>query len=127
VPTTRLAIVAAMASNAKKPAKRRVQPGTSGRVTPKGGHGTSGGGAGRTAPAASSRYTPPVPKEMKISPWWIPALVLGLLALGTLIIILNYVELLPTWGFLPDGTSNMWLLTGLVMILAGVMTATQWH
>jgi hypothetical protein len=115
-----------MASNAKKPAKRRVQPGTSGRVTPKGGHAT-GSGAGRSAPAASSRYTPPVPKELKVSPWWIPALVLGFLVLGTLVIILNYVELLPTWGFLPDGTSNMWLLTGLVMILAGVMTATQWH
>jgi hypothetical protein len=113
-----------MASNAKKPAKRRVQPGTSGRVTPKGGHPAP---TSRAAPAASSRYTPPVPKELKVSPWWIPALVLGFLVLGTLIIILNYVELLPTWGFLPDGTSNMWLLTGLVMILAGVMTATQWH
>ena len=114
-----------MASNAKKPAKRRVQPGTSGRVTPKGGH--QPGGGGHHSPAASSRYTPPVPRELKVSPWWIPALVLGLLVLGTLVIILNYVELLPTWGFLPDGTSNMWLLTGLVMILAGVMTATQWH
>ena len=114
-----------MASNAKKPAKRRVQPGTSGRVTPKGGH--TSHATGRTTPTASSRYTPPVPKEYKVSPWWIPVLVLGLLAIGTLIIILNYVELLPTWGFLPDGTSNMWLLAGLVMILGGVMTATQWH
>lgn len=117
-----------MASNPKKPAKRRVAPGTSGRVTPKGGHKPGGAsGAGRGAPQASSRYTPPVPKELKVSPWWIPALVFGLLGLGTLVIILNYVELLPTWGFLPDGTSNMWLLAGLVMILGGVMTATQWH
>ena len=34
----------------------------------------------------------------------------GCSASGTLIILLNYVELLPTWGFLPDGTSNVWLL-----------------
>ena len=116
-----------MASNAKKPAKRRVQPGTSGRVTPKGGHGAGGSGAGKGTPAASSRYTPPVPKELKVSPWWIPALVLGFLAIGTLIIILNYVELLPTWGFLPDDTSNVWLLVGLGLILAGIVVATQWH
>ena len=110
-----------MASNAKKPAKRRVQPGTSGRVTPKGGHGASGTAGGRPlGPAASSRYTPPMPKELKVSPVVGPgADVLACSAIGTLIIILNYVELLPTWGFLPDGTSNMWLLAGLVMILAG--------
>jgi hypothetical protein len=100
---------------AKQPAKRRVQGG-SGRVTPKSG-----------SPAASGRYTPPIPKEQKVSPWWVPASMFALLGLGTLVILLNYVELLPTWGFLPDGTSNVWLLVGLVMILAGIMVATQWH
>ena len=108
---------------ANKPAKRRVQGSGGGRTTPKGGHGHEG----RVTPPASSRYTPPVPKELKVSPWWVPAAMGVLLGLGTLVILLNYVELLPTWGFLPDGTSNMWLLTGLAMILAGVMTATQWH
>jgi hypothetical protein len=113
---------------AKQPAKRRVQssgrPAGSGRVTAKGGGTPSPG----SRPSASSgRYTPPVPKELKVSPWWVPALVFGLLALGTLVILLNYVELLPTWGFLPDGTSNVWLLVGLVAILAGIMVATQWH
>ena len=100
---------------AKQPAKRRVQGGT-GRVTPKSG-----------TPVASGRYTPPIPKEQKVSPWWVPALMFALLGLGTLVILLNYVELLPTWGFLPDGTSNVWLLVGLVMILSGIMVATQWH
>jgi hypothetical protein len=109
---------------AKQPAKRRVQAGSGGRVTPKGG-GTSGGARG--TPAASGRYTPPIPKEMKVSPWWVPASMFALLGIGTLIILLNYVELLPSWGFLPDGTSNVWLLVGLVMILAGIMVATQWH
>lgn len=109
---------------AKQPAKRRVQAGGSGRVTPKGGHGPS---AGKSAPAASARYTPPVPKELKVSPWWVPALMFAMLGIGTLVILLNYVERLPTWGFLPDGTSNVWLLVGLVLILAGIMVATQWH
>lgn len=106
-----------------KPTKRRV-PGSTGRVTPKGGGPSP---EGRTPPPASSRYTPPVPKEMKVSPWWVPALMFGLLALGTAVILLNYVELLPTWGFLPDGTSNVWLLVGLVAILGGIIVATQWH
>jgi hypothetical protein len=64
---------------------------------------------------------------MKVSPWWVPATMFALLGVGTAIILLNYVELLPTWGFLPDGTSNMWLLVGLVLILAGIIVATQWH
>ena len=103
---------------ANKPAKRRVSG--SGRTTPK-------GGGDRQAPPASARYTPPIPKELKVSPWWVPAAMFALLGIGTLLILLNYVELLPTWGFLPDGTSNMWLLAGLVLILAGIIVATQWH
>ena len=124
---------------AKQPAKRRVQggsktPGSTGRVTPKAGsvgagsaashaHGTGGG----SAPRASARYTPPVTREMKVSPWWVPVLFFSMLGIGVLIIILNYVELLPTWGFLPDGTSNVWLLVGLLLILTGIIVATQWH
>lgn len=108
---------------AKQPAKRRVQGG-SGRVTPKGGAKPA---PSRATPEASSRYTPPIPRELKVSPWWVPALMFALLGVGTLIILLNYVELLPTWGFLPDGTSNMWLLVGLLLILTGIIVATQWH
>ena len=64
---------------------------------------------------------------MKVSPWWVPALIFGMLGIGVVIIIFNYVELLPTWGFLPDGTSNVWLLVGLALILSGIIVATQWH
>lgn len=113
-----------------KPAKRRIPAGQSGRVTPKGG-GTSrttpSGNDPRRNPQASARYTPPVPKELKVSPWWVPTLMAVLLVLGTAVILLNYVELLPTWGFLPDGTSNVWLLVGLGFILTGIIVATQWH
>ncbi len=113
-----------------KPAKRRV-PGSSGRVTPKAGSTSAGSSAahshGRTTAPASARYTPPIPKEMKVSPWWVPALMGALLLLGTAVILLNYVSLLPTWGFLPDDTSNVWLLVGLGFILVGIVVATQWH
>ncbi len=114
-----------------KPNKRRVEartPGGGGRVTP-----TGGGRA--TAPvhrptsgaATSGRYTAPIPREFRVSPWFVPAAMFTLLAFGTAVIVLNYVELLPTWGFLPDGTSNVWLLVGLLAILAGIIVATQWH
>jgi hypothetical protein len=132
---------------AKQPAKRRVKgnktPGSTGRVTPKAGsigridpkagslgsgsaashvHGTS-----KSAPSQSARYTPPVPKEYKTSPLWVPISFFTMLGLGVIIIVLNYVDLLPTWGFLPDGTSNVWLLVGLALILFGIILATQWQ
>jgi hypothetical protein len=107
-----------------KPVKRKVPPGSSGRVTPKGGHGVS---PGKPTPEATGRYTPPIPKEMRVSPTWVPVLMGVLLVLGTAVILLNYVALLPTWGFLPDDTSNVWLLVGLGMILAGIIVATQWR
>ncbi len=107
-----------------KPTKRRV-PGGTGRVTPKGGPTTSRSTAEH--PQASARYTPPVPKELKVSPPWVPVLMAVLLVVGTAVILLNYVALLPTWGFLPDDTSNVWLLVGLALILAGIVVATQWH
>ena len=45
----------------------------------------------------------------------------GLLGLGTAMIIVNYVDLLPV------GTSNWYLLGGLGLVLAGLVTATQLH
>ena len=100
----------------RKAAQRR----TTGRVTPK------GTGGKRDAPKidagiASGRYTPPIPKEQKVSPWWIPALMFGFLGLGVLIIVLNYV------GLLPGDTSNGYLLLGLGFITAGFVTATNYH
>ena len=106
-----------------KPTKRRVPGGSgTGRVTPKG-----GGNDPHRHPTQSARYTPPIPKEMKVSPMWVPVLMGILLVLGTAIILLNYVSLLPSWGFLPDDTSNVWLLVGLAFILTGIIVATQWH
>jgi hypothetical protein len=97
---------------ATKPPKRKVK---GGRTTPK--------GTGSTAPRpeASSRYTPPVPREQKISPPWVPVLMFALLILGMLVIFLNYIDVLP------GGTKNTYLLLGLGSILGGIITATQYH
>jgi hypothetical protein len=77
--------------------------------------------AGRVTPKGTGRYTPPVPKTVKVSPMWVPILMGSLLALGAVIIILNYVSVLP------GGASNVYLLVGLALITGGFITATQWH
>jgi hypothetical protein len=76
---------------------------------------------GRVTPKASSRYTPPIPKQQKVSPKIVPILMFTFLGLGMLAILLNYV------GLLPGGTKNEYLIGGLVLITAGFITATQYH
>ncbi len=89
---------------AKAKGEKRA-PGTSKRVTPK----------------ESGRYTPPVPKSQKVSPIWVPILMFTCLIGGMAMIILNYVDILP------GGTSNGYLLGGLVLITVGFITATKYH
>ena len=57
----------------------------------------------------------------KISSRWVAPTMFSLLGLGTAMIIVNYVDLLP------GGTNNWYLLGGLGMVLAGIITATQLH
>jgi hypothetical protein len=90
-----------------------VPPPTSGRVT--------SDNAARHSTVSSSRYTPPVPKYKKQSPVWLPVLMFALLIVGALLIILNYVDLLP------GAVSNWYLLVGLVLIFAGIIVATQYR
>jgi cell division protein CrgA len=103
-----------------KPAKRHV-PG--GRVTPKGGG--SGGRVtpkgGERHPGQSTRYTPPTPREAKVSPPWVPVLMFTLLGIGLVVIFLNYLDLLP------GGMSNAYLGLGLAAICGGIITATQYR
>lgn len=99
-----------------KPQKRRIE---GGRVTPKG---TGSAGSGSAAPSASPRYTPPAPRRDQLpSPMWVPVLMFTLLAAGIIIILLNYVQLLP------GATDNWYLLAGLGLILGGIITATQYR
>ena len=78
-------------------------------------------GSGRVTPKASSRYTPPIPKEQKVSPKIVPILMFTFLGLGMFTILSNYV------GLLPGGAGNGYLIIGLVLITAGFITATQYH
>jgi hypothetical protein len=98
-----------------------------GRTTPKGGTGAgsryalSKGHAAHEPETTSSRYTPPVPQEFKVSPTWVPVVMFALLGLGGLVIFLNYL------GLLPGGTDNLYLLLGLGLVLGGIVTSTQFH
>jgi hypothetical protein len=98
-----------------KPTKRRIQ---GGRTTPKGGATSRPPKTGE--PLASARYTPPIPREVKVSPLWVPVLMFVFLGLGTIVILVNYTGVV--WD-----TSNWVLLGGLASILAGIITATQYH
>jgi hypothetical protein len=71
--------------------------------------------------AASSRYTPPVPMSMKVSPPWVPVLMFALFIIGALLILFYYL------GWVPGGRSNWYLLAGLLCVLGGLYTATKYH
>ena len=65
-----------------------------------------------------SRYTAPAPKNKAPSPLWVPVVMFALLACGTLVIIVNYL------GLLPGEQQNRYLLLGLAQITAGFVMAT---
>jgi LPXTG-motif cell wall-anchored protein len=94
--------------SARPPVTKR--PATTGRATPKG--------------TTSGRYTPPIPKEYRRSPTWVPVLMLTFLIVGMLTIISNY---LPGAGFLPGDSNNWYLLLGLGLITLGFITATKYR
>ncbi len=80
--------------------------------------------AKNTKPATSGRYTPPIPREVKVSPRWVPVLMFTLLLSGLLVIILNYLGVMPTAS---GEASNWYLLLGLGLITAGFITATGYR
>ena len=110
-----------MADTPKRPGKRRVE---GGRVTPKGGPSKDGAKSSpkrTTAPEASTRYTPRVPTYQKVSPPWVPGLMFGFWGLGIAMIVANYLQLLP------GAVTNWYVFGGLGLILAGIITATQYR
>ena len=114
-----------MARSARSKSKTKEPPGkgarkpgagsraTTGRVTPK--------GTGTDRAVLSGRYTPPIPKEYKVSPKWVPIMMFTLLLGGMLVIIANYLEVLP------GDAKNTYLFLGLGMITAGFITATKYR
>ena len=72
-----------------------------------------------------SRYTPKTPTASRApSPRWVPVLMFGLWAAGLLVIVLNYMGVLPGSS---DGGNGWYLVGGLVAILAGIMVSTRYR
>jgi VIT1/CCC1 family predicted Fe2+/Mn2+ transporter len=74
-----------------------------------------------TSPEHSGKYTPPLPKSAHKSPRWYGAVVLALLVLGVLLILLNYLTVLP------GAVSAWYLVAGLVVIFVGFVMATRYR
>jgi hypothetical protein len=85
----------------------------SSRVTP-----SAKGGAGSVQ---SNRYTPPIDRTTRSSPKWLGILIIAVFALGVLVVILNYADVLP------GGVNNLWLVAAVGAIFVGLMLATRYH
>ena len=68
-----------------------------------------------------SRYTPPPPKNAPPSPLWVPVTMSTLMLTGLLVVVANYMDVLPGDG------SNRYLLLGLALITSGFMMATTYR
>jgi len=98
-----------------------MAPRTGSAKQSKGGSKRAGGSAGRVTPKPTGRYTPPIPREDKVSPRWVPALMFAQLLIGLFMVILNYVSLLPA------SPTNWYLGGGLLLIFGGFLTATRYR
>jgi len=107
-----------MASTAKQgPGKAQKKARSSGgRVTAPG-----KGGSTASGPVQSTRYTPPIDRREKVSPRWFGFLIVAMFALGVLIVILDYADLLP------GGVNNAWLIAAIGAIFVGLILATRYH
>ncbi len=63
-------------------------------------------------------------KKRKPSPKWFGIAILAVMVLGVLVIVLNYMQLLP---FSHGQTKGAYLWVGLGLIAAGFLGATQWR
>jgi hypothetical protein len=68
-----------------------------------------------------SRYTPPPPKKAPASELWVPVVMATLLLTGLVVIVANYMALLP------GDTSNRYLMLGLILIVCGFVLATTYR
>jgi hypothetical protein len=76
---------------------------------------------GRRKPKQQRPQAPPPPKQEKVSPTWYVALMFSLMAIGAVVIILNYI------GLLPGGTDNRYLFIGLGAIGVGFVMTMNYH
>ncbi len=119
-----------------KPAKRRVE-GSGDDSSPTKGTSKSDSkpSSGDPGPTRSKRVTPAGtqpggartvarPAARKPSPRWVPVLMFSLWGIGLLVIVLNYMQILPG---AESGGNGWYLVAGLGSILAGIIVATQYH
>jgi len=74
------------------------------------------------APPPSGRYTPPQPKTTKVSPLWVPATMFAALLVGIVVIVANYLALLPG-----GEAQNSYLFVGLGLLIGGFALSTQYR
>ena len=74
-----------------------------------------------TLEEVQASYTPPISRDVRVSPPWVPVVMFVLLGLGALVILFYYL------GFVPGGRSNWYLFSGLTCVLGGLFTATKYH
>jgi protein-S-isoprenylcysteine O-methyltransferase Ste14 len=75
--------------------------------------------------AKRRRYQPPPRKKRKPSPRWFGPSILALMFVGVLVIVLNYLNLMPPWS--PQPAGNLYLFVGLGLIALGFAASTQWR
>jgi len=71
-------------------------------------------------PRAPGRYTAPAPKQAPSSRLWVPATMFTMLGLGMIVIIANYLQLLPG-----GEAQNSYLFVGLGLFVGGAILSTQ--
>ncbi len=76
---------------------------------------------GRSKKGKGYSIAPQQRKKRTASPRWFGPAVLGVMGLGVVVILLNYV------GLMPGGTANAWLWVGLGLIGAGFIGTTFWR
>jgi hypothetical protein len=69
-----------------------------------------------------SRYTPPPQKKAPPSKLWVPVSACVLLVAGLMVVVTNYLNLLPG-----SDTENRYLLLGIVLIASGFMFLTGYR
>jgi hypothetical protein len=69
-----------------------------------------------------SRYTPPPAKKAPPSKLWVPVSLITLLSVGLIVIVTNYLNLLPG-----ADTENRYLLLGIGLISGGFIMATNYR
>ena len=76
---------------------------------------------GRRKPKQRIQPAKPGPEKHKESPTWYVVTMFGVMAIGAILVILNYI------GVLPGGTDSKWLYSGLGLIGVGFVMTLNYY